>query len=134
MAFKMKGPMFFRSAMKHYSSHKEYMTHDPSEGPMSDKRHRHPNKPTPNKPAPKMKGDLNKDGNMSDYEQNRQDAIDENMEKEGSGMNYGKKAKTPNMHKIPKPFEGNYGQALHNMDFDSDTSEGKKEHYKRHKH
>tara|TARA_R100000900_G_scaffold68052_2_gene54230 strand:+ start:1935 stop:2150 length:216 start_codon:yes stop_codon:yes gene_type:complete len=42
----MKVPMFFGSAMKHYSAHKELMTHDPSEGPRSDKKHRHPDKPT----------------------------------------------------------------------------------------
>jgi len=108
MTFKMRGPMFFGSALKKYGKKSE--------------------------PVAKMKGDLNKDGDMSDYEKNRQDAIDENMEKEGSGMNYGKKAKTPHMHKIPEPFEGNYGQAHHNMDFDKDTSEGKKGHYKRLKH
>ena len=42
--------------------------------------------------------------------------------------------KNPLNHRIPEPFKGNYGQAHHNMDFDSDTSEGKKEHYKRNKH
>jgi len=41
---------------------------------------------------------------------------------------------TPMMHKIPEPFKGNYGQVLHNRDYDSDTSEGKKEHHKRNKH
>tara|TARA_R100001510_G_C7638706_1_gene196523 strand:- start:53 stop:565 length:513 start_codon:yes stop_codon:yes gene_type:complete len=67
MAFKMKGPMFFGSAIKKYGKKSE--------------------------PVAKMKGDLNKDGKMSDYEKNRQDAIDENMEKEGSGMNYGSPVK-----------------------------------------
>ncbi len=57
------GMNYGSSAMKHYSSHKEYMTHDPSEGPMSDKRHNHPDRPAPKmthggkdkKGGPKMK-------------------------------------------------------------------------------
>ena len=72
----------------------------------------------------------NKRGETQDLAEERVDAPVEDPPVEGSAMNY----KSPMTHKIPEPFKGNYGQAHHNMDFDSDTSEGKKEHYKRHKH
>ena len=64
MAFKMKGPMFFGSAIKKYGKKSE--------------------------PVSKMKGDLNKDGKMSGYETARQTAIEKNMKKSPSKM-YGKK-------------------------------------------
>ena len=72
----------------------------------------------------------NKRGETRDLAEERVDAPVEDPPVEGSAMNY----KSPMAHAIPKPFKGNYGQAHHNMDFNSDTSEGKKEHYKRHKH
>ena len=72
----------------------------------------------------------NKRGETQDLAEERVDAPVEDPPVEGSAMNY----KSPMAHAIPEPFEGNYGQAHHNMDFNSDTSEGKKEHYKRHKH
>ena len=87
MAFKMKGPMFFGSALKNYNSMQDYSTKAVKFG-----------------------------------------------EDDNTAMMKKDKTKTPYSHRIPEPFKGNYGQAHHNMDFDSDTSKDKKEHYKRNKH
>ena len=149
MAFKMKGPMFFKSALKNYKNPQDYKIFNMG------------NKPTP---FEQSEGDLKewlvsekgftpkdadwqmKNGsydvtnksflNWYKEKENKNDnklaeeRMDAPVEPEGEGVGQ----TTPMMHQIPKPFKGNYGQVLHNMDFESDTSEGKKEHYKRHKH
>ena len=111
MTFKMRGPMFFGSALKKYGKKSE--------------------------PVAKMnkKDDDTVMMKRSDMEA-KADAVEGGMPSEVADKVFKKKedTKTPYSHKIPEPFKGNYGQAHHNMDFDSDTSEGKKGHYKRIKH
>ena len=149
MAFKMKGPMFFKSALKNYKNPQEYKVFNMG------------NKPTP---FEQSEGDLKewlvsekgftpKDAdwqmkkgsydvtnksflNWYKSKENKNDnklaeeRMDAPVEPEGEGVGQ----TTPMMHSIPEPFKGNYGQVLHNRDYDSDTSEDKKEHYKRNKH
>lgn len=131
MAFKMKGPMFFKSALKNYKNPQDYKVFNMG-----------------NKPSPfeQTEGDL-KEWLISDKGFNQEDA--DLQIQEGSYTTsskdflswYKKKGKTqdlaaermdapaeetPMMHKIPEPFEGNYGQVAHNRSYDANPEKHNK--------
>lgn len=142
MAFKMKGfPMHNTSALKNYKNPQEYKVFNMG------------NKPSP---FEQSEGDLKEwlvsdkgftqEDADSQIESGAYDVTNKNflnwykskenkndnklaeerasapVEPEGEGAGQ----TTPMMHKIPKPFKGNYGQVLHNRDYDANPEKHNK--------